>query len=131
MEKKQTVIGVDPGKQGFITVMKSTGIKHYPMPKVGKELDLHELSELIIQISEECDINNTVVVIEDVHALPRSAAGATFTFGGVCYALRMGFIMCGLRIVLGNPSGGISGVRLMPGTSYAGTINTDLNLGRP
>ena len=45
MEKKQTVIGVDPGKQGFITVMKSTGIKHYPMPKVGKELDLHELAE--------------------------------------------------------------------------------------
>lgn len=103
MEKKQTVIGVDPGKQGFITVVKSTGIKHYPMPKVGKELDLHELSELIIQISEECDINNTVVVIEDVHALPRSAAGATFTFGGVCYALRMGFIMCGLRIVLVTP----------------------------
>mgnify|MGYP000298575687 CR=1 FL=1 len=30
-----------------------------------------------------------------------------------------------------NPSGGITGVRLMPGTSYAGTINTDLNLGRP
>lgn len=30
----------------------------------------------------------------------------------------------------GNPSGGITGVRLMPGTSYAGTINTDLNLGR-
>lgn len=84
-------------------MMKSTGIKHYPMPKVGKELDLHELSELIIQISEECDINNTVVVIEDVHALPRSAAGATFTFGGVCYALRMGFIMCGLRIVLVTP----------------------------
>jgi hypothetical protein len=31
----------------------------------------------------------------------------------------------------GNPFGGITGVRLMPGTSYAGTINTDLNLGRP
>ena len=30
-----------------------------------------------------------------------------------------------------NSSGGISGVRLMPGTSYAGKINTDLNLGRP
>lgn len=30
-----------------------------------------------------------------------------------------------------NPSGGISGVRLMPGTSYTGVINTDLNLGRP
>lgn len=31
----------------------------------------------------------------------------------------------------GNPSGGITGVRLMPGTSYAGTVNTELNLGRP
>ena len=30
-----------------------------------------------------------------------------------------------------NPSGGISGVKLMPVTSYAVTINTDLNLGRP
>ena len=30
-----------------------------------------------------------------------------------------------------NSSGGITGVKLMPGTSYAGTINTDLNLGRP
>lgn len=30
-----------------------------------------------------------------------------------------------------NSSGGITGVRLMPGTSYAGTVNTDLNLGRP
>jgi hypothetical protein len=30
-----------------------------------------------------------------------------------------------------NSSGGITGVRLMPGTSYAGAINTNLNLGRP
>lgn len=30
-----------------------------------------------------------------------------------------------------NSSGGITGVRLMPGTSYAGYVNTDLNLGRP
>lgn len=30
-----------------------------------------------------------------------------------------------------NPSGGITGVRLMPGTSYSGEINTQLNLVRP
>ena len=30
-----------------------------------------------------------------------------------------------------NSSGGISGVRLMPGTSYSGEINTQLNLVRP
>lgn len=103
MKANQTVIGIDPGKQGFITVMKNSGITHYSMPKVGKELDLHELSDLIIKISEDCDPKNTVVIIEDVHALPKSSAGATFTFGGVCYAIRMGFIMCGLSIVLVAP----------------------------
>lgn len=30
-----------------------------------------------------------------------------------------------------NSSGGITGVKLMPGTSYAGTIVTSLNLSRP
>lgn len=29
-----------------------------------------------------------------------------------------------------NPSGGITGVKLMPGNKYAGYINTDLNLSR-
>lgn len=103
MKDDQTVIGVDPGKQGFFTVMTNKKITHYPMPKIGNELDLNELSELIIRISENCNLKNTVVVIEDVHALPRSSAGATFSFGGVCFAIRMGFIMCGLRIVLVTP----------------------------
>ena len=37
------IIGVDPGKEGFITTMGDDGImiKHYPIPKIGKEVDLH------------------------------------------------------------------------------------------
>lgn len=103
MKSNQTIIGVDPGKQGYITVMRKSGIVHYPMPKVGKELDPHELSELIVRISEECDAENTMVVIEDVHALHNSAASATWNFGFVCGMLRMAFIMCGLPIVLVPP----------------------------
>lgn len=103
MNDKQVVIGVDPGKEGFITVMKKSGISHYPMPKVGKEVDLHGLSDLLINLTEDCDPDNSIVVIEDVHALPRSAAGSTFNFGLICGVLRMAFIMLGLRIVLVAP----------------------------
>lgn len=103
IKNDETVIGIDPGKEGFITVMNSSGVETFPMPKVGKEIDLHCLSDLIVKISEKCNPDKTVVVIEDVHALAGSAAGATFAFGGVCWALRMGFIMCGLRIVLVSP----------------------------
>lgn len=103
MKDNWCVIGVDPGKQGFITVMNCDGIVHYPIPLIGKELDMHGLSELLIKISEGCVPEKTMVVIEDVHALPRSSAGATFTFGGVCYAIRMGFTMCGLPVTLVSP----------------------------
>lgn len=103
MKLEKTVIGIDPGKEGFITVMNVSGITHYAMPKVGKELDLHGLADLIFKISEECDPAKTIVVIEDVHALYGSSAGATFNFGLVCGLLRMGFVMCGLPIVLVSP----------------------------
>ena len=52
--------------------------------------------------------------------------GGTWTIERSGTALKVTTISGG-----GNPSGGITGVRLMPGTSYAGTVVTDLNLVRP
>lgn len=52
--------------------------------------------------------------------------GGTWTIGKSGNSLKVTTISGG-----SNPSGGITGVRLMPGTSYAGAINTNLNLGRP
>lgn len=103
MKESKTIIGVDPGKEGFVTVMNSSGIRFFPVPKIGKEVDPHGLSEIILKLFEDCDPNNTIVVIEDVHALHRSAAGATWNFGFVCGLLRMGFVMCGFPIVLVSP----------------------------
>lgn len=99
------IIGVDPGKEGFITTMSDDGvtIEHHPIPRIGKEVDLNALCELILEISTRCVPNHTTVVIEDVHAIPGSGAGQTFNFGGICWALRMGFTMCGFRIVLVAP----------------------------
>lgn len=100
----KTIIGVDPGKEGFITVMRGGAFVHHPIPMVGhRELDMVALSALIVSIASECDPKMTQVVIEDVHAIYGSSAGATFTFGGIAYALRMGFIMVGLPVVLVAP----------------------------
>jgi len=63
---------------------------------------------------------------------PVSSATYTNSWGGTWTIEKSGNSLKVTTISGGsNPSGGISGVRLMPGTSYAGTINTDLNLGRP
>lgn len=98
-----TVIGVDPGKNGCITVLTQNSIEHYFVPVVGKEIDLHALGDMILDMCSKCDVSKTVVIIEDVHALAGSAAGSTFAFGGIFFALRMAFIMCGLKLVQVTP----------------------------
>lgn len=63
---------------------------------------------------------------------PVSSATYTNVWGGTWTIEKTGNSLKVTTISGGsNSSGGITGVKLMPGTSYAGTINTDLNLGRP
>jgi hypothetical protein len=73
-------IGIDPGKTGFICKMSEDGIEFSQVPKIGtKVVDLLELSRLI----ESFQGLNCHCVIEDVHAIYGSSAGATFEFGRV------------------------------------------------
>jgi len=93
-----TSIGIDPGKEGFITVMRREDIKFYPVPKVGDRFDEQGLAKLVLEILETCDMRYTIVTIEDVHAIHGASAQGTFNFGAVVYALRMAFIMAGLPL---------------------------------
>lgn len=93
-----TAIGIDPGKEGFITVMSRGKIESFPIPKVKDVIDEVGLASLILEIATACDLKYTHVAIEDVHALHGSSAQATFNFGGVTWSLRMGFTMCGLPV---------------------------------
>lgn len=98
-------IGIDPGKDGYITVIRDMIPTSYPIPKIvgGKEVDMHGLASTLFSIAEGCDMNTTIVGIEDVHAIPKSSARATFSFGGICWALRMACIMLGFPVVLIAP----------------------------
>ena len=63
---------------------------------------------------------------------PVSSATYTNSWGGTWTIKKSGNSLKVTTISGGsNSSGGITGVKLMPGTSYAGYVNTDLNLGRP
>ena len=62
---------------------------------------------------------------------PVSSATYTNSWGGTWTIEKSGNSLKVTTISGGsNSSGGITGVKLMPGTSYAGYVNTDLNLGR-
>ena len=85
------VIGVDPGKKGAIVVLNERGefVEADVMPLVGgMELDVNALRD-ILEANMPCH-----VFIEDVHAIYGSAAGATFTFGGICEAIRATVVCC-------------------------------------
>lgn len=63
---------------------------------------------------------------------PVSSATYTNSWGGTWTIEKAGNSLKVTTVNVGsNPSGGISGVRLMPGNSYSGYINTQLNLVRP
>lgn len=74
-------IGVDPGKGGGIVAFHadSNKVETFPIPKIGTEIDRIKLKFIFEDLKEKDP--NTMVCLEEVHAIFGSAAGATFSFG--------------------------------------------------
>lgn len=77
---KEVVIGIDVGKKGGIARISQDGeLELYQMPMIGKEYDIHELSEILDQKQGEIIRH---VFIENVHAIQGRAGGSSnFSFG--------------------------------------------------
>lgn len=79
----KTYIGIDPGSKGFITVMAEEGTSffsiadHTPL-EVANFLRAHK--------------ENATCIMEEVHALSKSAAKSTFSFGKI-FGMLQGIIM--------------------------------------
>lgn len=88
-------IGIDPGKDGFICAAIGDSYTFNPIPKVGKEVDIHKLSSMLYELAL---INPEQIhcVLEDVHAMFGSSAKGTFNFGYVCGIIEG--IICTLEI---------------------------------
>jgi hypothetical protein len=92
-------IGIDPGKNGHIVVINESGINKFAIPKIGKEVDVHTLNNLMVGFST----TPHHIIIEDVHAIYGSAAGATFSFGWIVGILEALLVSNGLSFIKVQP----------------------------
>lgn len=73
-------VGIDPGKSGHIVIIyPDNQIEKLPIPKIGKEVDVHALNRTLKIIKEEPHH----ILTEDLHAIFGSSASSTFSFGWV------------------------------------------------
>lgn len=79
---KKVWMGIDPGKDGFISVLDSKGCHFFQeMPKIGGQVDIKRLSDYIDCFAQSTLFCKVHVVIEDVHAIFGASSKSTFTFG--------------------------------------------------
>lgn len=80
-------IGVDPGLTGAMALLlPSGGLYVYDMPVLkargGRNtLDVHRFRELLEQCVDRSFPDDPVVVLEEVHSMPKQGVVSTFTFG--------------------------------------------------
>jgi hypothetical protein len=77
----KTYVGIDPGKSGAIVTIFNEDIQKFTIPKIGKEVDAHQLNNLLKSLNNLPYPHH--IILEDVHAIFGSAAGATFSFGWI------------------------------------------------
>lgn len=86
---KKIRVGIDPGGTGFITSFLINSneseqvIEYFPIPKIGKIVDIAAIDNFLKNIKALEGIYSIHFIIEDVHAIYGSSAGATFSFGHV------------------------------------------------
>lgn len=115
---KIAYLGVDPGKQGFITLFKDGEFTFYPMPyhkvdtgevtKTGKpkmKSVFHEegLRELCFQIRKDTKDYSLKVAIEEVGGRGGWSATNNFEFGYTAGMQKMIFIMLGAVVLMVRP----------------------------
>ena len=70
-----TIIGFDPGAKGGLAFLSDV-VSAYPMPLAGKELDIPEITDLILSYPEI-----SLAVVEKCHAMPGQGTVSMFNFG--------------------------------------------------
>lgn len=100
---KKAFIAFDPGKDGGIAVIDEKGDLVYTstIPKIGKEIDLNKLFEVISGLKKFGETQH--VVLERVHSVFGSGAAANFTFGQVNGFIEAFIVAAGLKYTKTNP----------------------------
>jgi len=84
MYDKTTFVGIDPGKNGAIAIIRGKHVDTHKMPATERDM-----SDLFEALTIEDDV---VILIEKVNAMPMDAKKAIWTFSGNYHSLRMAMI---------------------------------------
>jgi hypothetical protein len=78
-------MGIDPGKNGGLALLVENELELYPIPLIHNEVDW----KILLTWSHTIKRNypKMIIVLEKVHSIFGSSAGANFTFGGVYFGL--------------------------------------------
>jgi len=99
--------GIDPGVNGALVVLNQDGklLEVFMIPKVGSttEVDKKALVEMFADFYARYGEDLKHLVMENVHAIFGSAAGATFTFGGIVWAEETQLLTYGIPYTLVTP----------------------------
>lgn len=107
-------LGVDPGLKGAIAVCDTRArpwaitVRDMPTHELTvngskrKRLDGHALARAVLELHK--DAVDTIVIIEDVHSMPKQGVASSFTFGKVAGAIEQCFIDHSIPIRLVQPS---------------------------
>lgn len=89
---KNKIVGIDPGQKGAIVIRHQDEIETIVMPLVDGDFDTKSVADLFLEIASEVK----VVYLEDIFAMPKSAASSMLSFGrnhgkieGILTALRI------------------------------------------
>lgn len=100
MIKKNLFLGIDPGKDGGITILDDDGkvVEVFKSPQIGSEFDSHAMSLLIKKYWLDDNYKIIHVVLEDIHATHMGGNTSSFTMGegkglwrGILTALELPF----------------------------------------
>lgn len=76
------IVGIDPGNNGGIALLRHGQLIYADhLPIVGKALSAHLLNNWFGDILPDVP---DMVVVEQVHAMPRQGVSSTFAFGKAC-----------------------------------------------
>ena len=100
------IIGIDPGLSGAIAILEDNKVKElFDMPVMpeGKKNKRQLNSALLVKLIKDNieNVDNTVMVVEQVNAMPGQGVTSMFNFGqtfgaikGICAALGLPIFFC-------------------------------------
>lgn len=91
MNTYQNFIGIDPGLSGAIAIISSSGIRFFDCPTIKVNGKTKPNPTLMASELKSWASPNSIVIIENVHAMPGQGVSSMFSFG-MGYGVWLGIV---------------------------------------